>query len=126
MVRNLDTGTTQYEVGHTMAGAYRLNGYANPNIEVIRGQTYTFNVDAMGHPFYIKTVASTGTGDTYDTGVTGNGTDSGTITWTVDVDTPSTLYYACANHSAMHGTITVIDGTTANVNLNLFWSEAQA
>ena len=89
VVRNLDTGTTQYEVGHTMAGAYRLNGYANPNIEVIRGQTYTFNVDAMGHPFYIKTVASTGTGDTYDTGVTGNGTDSGTITWTVDVDTPS-------------------------------------
>jgi hypothetical protein len=126
VVKPLPIGITSYEVGHTGAGSYRLNGYANPTITVIRGQTYTFTVDAMGHPFWIKTAQSTGTGDAYNTGVTNNGDDVGTITWTVDLDAPSTLYYNCQYHSVMRGTITVVDGSAANVNINLFWSEAQA
>ena len=126
VVRPLDIGITNYEVGNTSTTSYRLNGYANPEITVIRGQTYTFDVNASGHPFWIKTAATTGTGDAYNTGVTNNGDDVGTITWTVDIDAPNTLYYICQNHSAMGGTITVVDGTAANVNVNLFWSEAQA
>jgi len=126
VVRPLPTGITSYEVGNTSNTSYRLNGYADPAITVIRGQTYTFNVNASGHPFWIKTAATTGTGDAYNTGVTNNGDDVGTITWTVDIDAPNTLYYICQNHSAMGGTITVVDGTAANVNVNLFWSEAQA
>jgi hypothetical protein len=126
VVKPLPTGITNYEVGNTSSTSYRLNGYANPAITVVRGQTYTFLVNASGHPFWIKTAATTGTGDAYNTGVTNNGDDVGTITWTVDLDAPSTLYYICQNHSAMGGTITVVDGTAANVNVNLFWSEAQA
>jgi len=126
VVRPLPTGITSYEVGHTSSSSYRLNGYADPAITVVRGQTYTFTVNASGHPFWIKTAATTGTGDAYNTGVTNNGDDVGTITWTVDIDAPNTLYYICQNHSAMGGTITVVDGTAANVNINLFWSEAQA
>jgi plastocyanin len=126
VVKPLPIGITNYEVGHTGSGSYRLNGYANPTITVIRGQTYTFMLDAAGHPFLIKTTQTTGTGDAYNTGVTNNGEDVGTITWTVDLDAPSTLYYNCQYHSSMKGTINVVDGTAANVNINLFWSEAQA
>jgi hypothetical protein len=126
VVKPLPTGITNYEVGNTSNTSYRLNGYADPAITVVRGQTYTFEVNASGHPFWIKTAATTGTGDAYNTGVTNNGDDVGTITWTVDIDAPNTLYYICQNHSAMGGTITVVDGDAANVNINLFWSEAQA
>jgi hypothetical protein len=52
--------------------------------------------------FWIKTAATTGTGDAYNTGVTNNGDDVGTITWTVDLDAPSTLYYICQN-AQCHG-----------------------
>jgi len=126
VVKPLPIGITSYEVGHTASGSYRLNGYANPTITVVRGQTYTFTLNVSGHPFWIKTTQTTGTGDAYNTGVTNNGDDVGIITWTVDVDAPATLYYNCQYHSAMRGTITVTDGTAANVSVNLFWSEAQA
>ena len=72
------------------------------------GQTYTFNINASGHPFWIKTVSSTGTGNQYNTGVTNNGTDNGTITFFVYYGAPSTLYYNCQFHSSMAGTINII------------------
>ena len=126
VVKPLPTGVSSWEVGNTSTTSWRLDGYANPTITVIRGQTYTFNVNVSGNNFWIKTAQTTGTGDAYNTGVTNNGEDVGTITWTVDIDAPSTLYYTSQSQSAMKGTINVIDGTPANVNVNLFWSEAQA
>jgi hypothetical protein len=126
VVKPLPTGITSYEVLNTSTTSWRLNGYANPGITVVRGQTYTFDVNVSGNNFWIKTAQTTGTGDAYNTGVTNNGEDVGTITWTVDIDAPTTLYYTSQTQSAMKGTITVVDGTAANVNINLFWSEAQA
>ena len=96
-------------------------------IGTLTGLTYTTNNPFGNHPFWIKTAQSTGTGDAYNTGVTGNGATYGqTITWTVDIDAPDTLYYNCQLHTADRGTITVLDRAPANVNVNLFWSEAQA
>jgi hypothetical protein len=129
VVKNLEIGTTQFEVYKTTSGAeskYRINAYNNPTLTVYRGQTYTFTINTAGHPFWIKTAQSTGTGDAYNTGVSANGVASGTITWTVDVDAPATLYYNCENHTADRGVINVLDRVPANVNINLFWSEAQA
>jgi hypothetical protein len=126
VVRPLDTGITNYEVGNTSTTSWRLNGYANPTITVVRGQTYTFDINVSGNNFWIKTAQTTGTGDAYNTGVTNNGEDVGSITWTVDIDAPNTLYYTSQTQSAMKGTINVVDGAAANVNVNLFWSEAQA
>ena len=40
-----------------------------------------FNVDAFGHPFYIKTLQGLGTDDLV-TGAENNGTESGTVIWT--------------------------------------------
>ena len=136
VVKNLTIGTTLFTVDKTTSGSdskYRINGYNNPPLTVYRGQTYTFNLTSNihGHPFWIKTTDTTGTSDAYNTGITNNGANpavdgTATITWTVDIDAPDTLYYHCQYHSADHGTITVLDRAPANVNINLFWSEAQA
>jgi plastocyanin len=91
---------------------YVINGSSNPTLSIIEGQAYTFNINAVGHPFWIKTVSSTGTGNAYSSGVTNNGTDNGTITFVVPYDAPSTLYYNCQYHSGMAGTINVTDVPT--------------
>ncbi len=89
--------------------AYVIDGVANPDLTLCRGSTYTFALDASGHPFYVKTVQGAGTDNAYDSGVTGNGMDTGTVVFAVPADAPSKLFYDCSIHSAMTGTIYVID-----------------
>jgi hypothetical protein len=79
----------------------------NPTLTLYRGVTYHFDINATGHPFYIKTAPTTGTGDQYTDGVTGNGTEVGVVLFTVPEDAPATLYYTCEIHSSMQGTIQV-------------------
>lgn len=101
--------------------AFSMNTLLNPTLTVVRGCTYTFNITASGHPFLIKTVQGTGAGNAYNDGVTGNGTQSGTLTWTVAANAPNSLFYNCQFHSPMTGSITVIDGgPTDNVFANSF------
>jgi hypothetical protein len=88
---------------------YIINGSPDPTLQVERGGTYTFNINALGHPFWIKTAASTGSANRYDVGVTNNGDDSGTITWVVAMDAPNTLFYNCGLHSTMTGQINVVN-----------------
>jgi hypothetical protein len=85
--------------------AYVIDGMSNPSLTFCRGMTYTFAVNAMGHPFYIKTVQGTGTGNAYSSGVTGNGTTNGDVVFAVPADAPATLFYDCEFHAAMTGTI---------------------
>jgi hypothetical protein len=93
------------------SGAYLIDGVPNDTITLVRGQSYVFEIDATGHPFYIQTVpAPYSASDVYSDGIEGNGTAVGIITWTVDESAPSTLYYVCQFHPAMTGTILIIDG----------------
>src|SRR5258706_9353333 len=103
--------------------AYRINGIDNPTLNLVRGNTYTFSVTATGHPFYIKTVQGSGTGNAYPDGVTGNGTQVGTVTWVVAGNAPSLLYYDCAVHEAMTGDIN-ITGSTGSVPSLTPWTGA--
>ena len=64
-------------------------------------------MSAAGHPFYIQNVAAPYNSAQLATGVTGNGSDSGTIIWNLANVAPGTYYYVCGNHAAMTGTITV-------------------
>lgn len=107
-----------YSVTNNGSGAYTFSGNAhgdNPEIgPFYRGGTYTFNVSATGHPFYLTTDNGTGfiSGsyiDEYTSGVTGSRTDSGTVTFVVPNNAPDTLYYQCGNHASMRGTIRIKD-----------------
>jgi hypothetical protein len=89
---------------------YVIDGANDPSITVVRGCSYTFNLDAAGHPFLIKTVQGSGAGNAYNTGVTNNGEDFGVIEWDVAANAPDDLFYNCQFHAAMAGTIQVIDG----------------
>jgi hypothetical protein len=100
-------GTLQ--VSATGTSAYVIDGASNAPLAFCRGQTYVFAVNATGHPVYIKTVQSTGTSGSYDTGVTGNGTDVGNVSFAVPSDAPATLFYDCSIHPAMTGTILIVD-----------------
>jgi hypothetical protein len=112
----LVTPSVSYTVANNGSGAYTFSGSAtgdNPNIgPFYRGGTYTFNVSAVGHPFYLTTDNGTNFSSgtyfgEYTNGVTGSRTDNGTVTFVVPNDAPDSLYYQCGNHSAMRGVITV-------------------
>jgi hypothetical protein len=89
--------------------SYVIDMMSNPTLTLCRGSSYMFSVNAMGHPFYIKTTATTGTTPAYDMGVTNNGADSGTITFAVPASAPGTLFYHCSLHSQMGGTIDIVN-----------------
>jgi hypothetical protein len=89
--------------------AYVIDQAQNPTLIFCRGSSYVFSVNAPGHPFYIKTVMSTGTANTFDNGVTGNGADVGNVTFVVPSAAPDPLFYDCSIHAAMSGTIHIID-----------------
>jgi hypothetical protein len=86
----------------------------NPMLTLYRGNTYKFNMKAEGHPFWIMTepykdqVAADGSTSTlYTTGVTNNGVDKNTVTFTVPTGAPDTLYYQCGNHDDMYGILQI-------------------
>jgi len=118
------TGPTGVSGGITLtvtnsgSGAYIINGASNPTLSFIRGHRYVINVNASGHPFWIQTVSGAYSSENiYNTGVTNNGTQSGTIIFEVPFNAPQ-LYYACQYHLSMAGSITVSNlgptGATGN------------
>lgn len=101
-----------YDITNIGSSSYVFNGGGltngnNPGLTLQRGKTYSFTVNAPGHPFLIKTVQTTGTTNAFNTGVTNNGASSGVISFTVPTNAPNTLYYICEFHSSMTGTITI-------------------
>ena len=96
---------------------YLFNGYGTvndfqPKLLLLPGFKYYFNIDASGHPFYItirqQATASTVAANAWTNGVTGNGTDSGTVSIEIMHDFPSTLHYHCGVHTHMNGEIKII------------------
>ena len=104
--------TYNISVSHSGSSAYTLSGSDrggsvsgnNAAVDLNVGDTVNFSVNASGHPFWIKTTNSTGTGDGAS-GVSNNGSESGTVSWTPD--TAGTYYYICQYHSSMVGQINV-------------------
>ena len=93
---------------------YVVGGASNATIAVVRGATYTIQVSAVGHPFWIQTSSGAyNAANVVTSGITNNGTELGYITFQVPSDAPNTLYYACQYHSSMAGSITVT-GTASN------------
>ena len=98
--------TASSSTDYTLSGK-DLNGDVSgndPDITFNVGDQITFSVNASGHPFYLKTVAGTGTGNLIS-GVTNNGTDNGNVVWTPN--SAGTYYYQCSLHSGMVGKIII-------------------
>ena len=91
---------------YTLSGEDRNGDVSgnDPGLTFKVGDEVTFSVNAAGHPFYLKTVAGTGTGNQIS-GVTNNGTTSGSVVWTPTA--AGTYYYQCGPHAEMVGTITI-------------------
>lgn len=93
-------GTSAY----TFSGPGFTGSIQDPILYLYRGFTYKFiNQTGTAHPFQIRT--SNG-GTAYTNGVSGSST--GTTTFVVPMDAPSTLYYQCTIHSAMGNTINIV------------------
>jgi predicted lipoprotein with Yx(FWY)xxD motif len=108
---SVENTTVVFEVSNVGASAYVFDftNDENPGLELIRGNTYEFNVNSPGHPFFIKSIQSTGVDNAFNDGVTNNGIADGTIVFTVPSDAPDTLFYNCEFHGSMTGVITIID-----------------
>ena len=106
--------TATYEVTALTNHEYTFNGggvekAVNPDLTLKRGATYVFKIDAIGHPFLIKTVKEIGKENLFETGVTGMASDFGTVTFTVPKDAPATLFYNCQYHKMMSGKLIITD-----------------
>jgi len=108
-------GTT-IVVTNSGASAYVVGGSNNATLNLTRGATYTFQVSASGHPFWIQSSSGAyNAANVVTSGIRNNGTELGYITYQIPADAPNTLYYVCQNHSAMAGTINIV-GTASNSN----------
>ena len=88
----------------------------NPNIYLLRGHNYKFDVDSGGFPFYIKTEATADLDNQYNDGVEGNGTQVGFVTFKVPFNAPNELFYQASNVAGMGGKIIVnTDGNNLTV-----------
>lgn len=76
----------------------------NPPLFLYKGFSYNFvNTTGNSHPLSIT--ESLG-GNVYTRGVSGSQT--GTLSFTVPMDAPSSLYYQCTEHSVMGNVITIV------------------
>lgn len=101
------SGSSNYE----MTGGHRdgnwVGAQSDPTINLVVGDTLNITNNASGgHPMYIKTTQTTGTGDQVTTpAATGQG--SANMSWTPN--TAGTYYYICEFHGSMVGTINVVE-----------------
>ena len=93
-------GTTAY----VFSGPGINTGNTNdPILTLYKGFTYVFVNQAASHPLEIRVAID---GVAYTDGVTGSQT--GTQTFVVPMNAPSTLYYQCTSHAAMGNTINIV------------------
>ena len=107
--------TATLNITNNGASDYVISNKNDPTLTLERGKTYEFNIDASGHPFWIKTINSAGTGNSYSDGITNNGTSNGIIVFKVPDDAPDQLYYNCQIHSSMNGIIKIVDTNPSGV-----------
>ena len=120
---NVDTtfNSTVYNDYASGNNYYTLMGGINETLQLVQGQTYTFDLSSATHSGHLFALSATsdgthGGGTKLTSGVTYNGTigqSGATLVLVVDANTPSTLYPYCETHSGMGGSTTLTKLTTA-------------
>jgi len=118
-------GQTTYAIT-VVGGVYYVDGVSKPTLNIIRGFTYIFNQADNSNNNHLIAFKD-GSGNSYTTGVTVNGTAGqagANVTFVVPANAPSSLRYYCTVHgNGMGNTIAVGDdnigvvaGDISNVN----------
>lgn len=108
----VSTGAHSFVVTATSTSNWTIDGQPDPALTLNRGQSYTFDLQGVNpiHPFFIKTVDSTGSGNQFTDGVTNNGASGDTdVTFVVPANAPAQLFYNCGTHGAMAGALNIVD-----------------
>ena len=99
-----------FTIGASGSSAYTFQGEGlngtvnNPTLYLTRGKTYRFENGTGAHAIRIQSADNGTNGTLYNTGVTNNNT-TGTVIVEVQHDAPDVLYYQCAVHASMKGTL---------------------
>lgn len=118
-VKSIDGTNYQYADQNDIGVAYAIGGEVGKTITLERGKTYEFELgsgvdggpNGATHPFYVGDTAEGGGGDEYSDGVSNAKVTTGTVTFTVPSDAPSTLYYLCDAHVYMGGDMSITDSS---------------
>ena len=104
------TVTAQGSSNYILSGSDQNGNVSgnDPSISAKVGDSFSFNVNSPGHPFYLIVVSNGGTdSNNLIDDVSNNGASSGTISWTPTA--AGTYYYICEYHPSMLGTITITE-----------------
>ena len=99
-----------FTISHSGTSAYTFQGeglngtVSNPTLYLTRGKTYRFENVTGAHAIRIQSANNGTNGTLYNTGVTNNNS-TGTVIVEVQHDAPDVLYYQCAVHASMKGTL---------------------
>ena len=124
-VAGISTYTSEWTLGaasgnthYTFTGPGLTGAENDPEIHLIRGQQYKFTNNMGAHPFRIQSTPNGSAGTVYSDGIVNNEVANGTLTWNVQFDTPSTLYYQCLSHNDMGGVIRILDTITTDSSIS--------
>ena len=114
-IATIATYTSEWTLGANGSSDYTFTGPGltgaenDPKIYLVKGQQYKFTNNMGAHPFRIQSTPNGSTGTQYNDGIVNNDVSNGTLTWNVQFDSPSVLYYQCTAHSNMGGQIIIGD-----------------
>lgn len=112
---NKDARHPFFNVGHDRG--FLVNGVQGKALVLIRGETYTFNVDTgVQHDFYLSRSEAGWGAAAWTQGVSGQFIYKGEVTFTPGSETPDLLYYQCRNHRNMGAAIHVVDSEAEAVD----------
>ena len=102
------TVTAQSSSNYALSGSDQNGNVSgnDPSISIKVGDTFNFDLNVPGHPFFIIINSNGGfESNNLPSGITNNGASTGTVSWTPTE--AGTYYYICEYHPSMIGTITV-------------------
>ena len=101
---------TKSDAGDNYAYIFTPDGLtSNPTLKLYKGQTYKFEIDAQGMPLTFKTERDLDDSYNYNTGVSSQKVEKGTITFTVADNAPETLYYGSSKDIESFGLIKIYE-----------------
>lgn len=98
------------DFGNTHPVVYAVDGVQGAELTLVRGETYEFNVNASGHPFFLSVQEEF---DGYEgeitDGVENSRVQEGVLTFTPGDALPDEIYYQCGFHANMGWVINLIE-----------------